>query len=198
VGASFTVFLRSKSRIALADRQPSLKSKTCTSIVSNSAILVSFSLVRDCVFLLSSYTANDDTFQSYSSFTTNYKAPQAYETLLVNASKIRGKAKKAYDWREPYEAALVNLVGLCQICVIVFTKLLRSNPETRCMHTKTTWPMNFAQSNQISAFSRASMNAQSQKQRRAAHLVRPARRKHCDCGGRAMLIAWCVIVLLSH
>ncbi|KAF8463228.1 hypothetical protein DFH94DRAFT_786990 [Russula ochroleuca] len=52
------------------------------------------------------HSANEDTFQSYSSFTTNYKAPQAYETLLVNASKIREKAKKAYEWREPYEAAL--------------------------------------------------------------------------------------------
>ncbi|KAH9985865.1 hypothetical protein BJV77DRAFT_1031067 [Russula vinacea] len=40
------------------------------------------------------HSTNEDTFQSYSSFTTNYKAPQAYETLLVNASKIRGKLKK--------------------------------------------------------------------------------------------------------
>ncbi|KAH9999668.1 hypothetical protein BJV74DRAFT_823117 [Russula compacta] len=52
------------------------------------------------------HSTNEDTFQSYSTFTTNYKAPQAYETLLVNASRIRGKAKKAYEWREPYETAL--------------------------------------------------------------------------------------------
>ncbi|KAI0301111.1 hypothetical protein B0F90DRAFT_1810154 [Multifurca ochricompacta] len=52
------------------------------------------------------HSANEETFQSYSTFTTNYKAPQAYETLLVNASKLRGKARKAYEWREPYEAAL--------------------------------------------------------------------------------------------
>ncbi|KAI0278229.1 hypothetical protein BGY98DRAFT_1107507 [Russula aff. rugulosa BPL654] len=52
------------------------------------------------------HSTNEYTFQSYSTFTTNYKAPQAYETLLVNASKIRGRAKKAYDWREPYETAL--------------------------------------------------------------------------------------------
>jgi hypothetical protein len=59
-------------------------------------------------FYCCALTAIEDTFQSYSSFTTNYKAPQAYETLLVNASKVRGKAKKAYDWREPYETALVS------------------------------------------------------------------------------------------
>jgi squamous cell carcinoma antigen recognized by T-cells 3 len=58
--------------------------------------------------LFESYAANEDTFQSYSTFTTNYKAPQAYEILLVNASKIRGKARKAYEWREPYETALVS------------------------------------------------------------------------------------------
>ncbi|KAH9980057.1 hypothetical protein BGW80DRAFT_1454599 [Lactifluus volemus] len=52
------------------------------------------------------HSTNEDTFQSYSTFTTNYKAPQAYETLLVNASKIRGKSRKAYEWREPYETAL--------------------------------------------------------------------------------------------
>ncbi|KAF8272792.1 RNA-binding protein Prp24 [Lactarius quietus] len=52
------------------------------------------------------HSTNEETFQSYSTFTTNYKAPQAYETLLVNATKIRGKAKKAYEWREPYELAL--------------------------------------------------------------------------------------------
>ncbi|KAI9464990.1 hypothetical protein BJY52DRAFT_1247790 [Lactarius psammicola] len=52
------------------------------------------------------HSTNEETFQSYSTFTTNYKPPQAYETLLINASKIRGKAKKAYEWREPYERAL--------------------------------------------------------------------------------------------
>ncbi|KAH9035591.1 hypothetical protein EDB84DRAFT_1485100 [Lactarius hengduanensis] len=52
------------------------------------------------------HSTNEETFQSYSTFTTNYKPPQEYETLLINASKIRGKAKKAYEWREPYELAL--------------------------------------------------------------------------------------------
>lgn len=52
------------------------------------------------------HSTNEETFQSYSTFTTNYKAPQAYEMLLVNASGIRGKAQKAYEWRESYELAL--------------------------------------------------------------------------------------------
>ncbi|KAH9065212.1 hypothetical protein EDB87DRAFT_1594447 [Lactarius vividus] len=52
------------------------------------------------------HSTNEETFQSYSTFTTNYKPPQAYETLLINASKIRGKPNKAYEWREPYELAL--------------------------------------------------------------------------------------------
>ncbi|KAI0257869.1 hypothetical protein BC834DRAFT_926935 [Gloeopeniophorella convolvens] len=52
------------------------------------------------------HSTNDDTFNAYSSFTTNYKASGAYETLLVNATKVRAGAKKAYGWREPYEAAL--------------------------------------------------------------------------------------------
>ncbi|KAI0263961.1 hypothetical protein BC834DRAFT_283892 [Gloeopeniophorella convolvens] len=52
------------------------------------------------------HSTNDDTFNAYSSFTTNYKAAGAYETLLVNATKVRAGAKKAYGWREPYETAL--------------------------------------------------------------------------------------------
>jgi len=42
------------------------------------------------------------------------------------------------------------------------------------------------------------MSARLQKQRSAARLVRPARRKHYGCGGPAMSIAWCVIWLPKH
>ncbi|KAI0056538.1 hypothetical protein BV25DRAFT_1893853 [Artomyces pyxidatus] len=51
---------------------------------------------------------HEETFQSYSSFTTNHKPPTEYETLLVEASKIRAKASKQYDWREPYETRLAQ------------------------------------------------------------------------------------------
>ena len=51
---------------------------------------------------------NDETFQSYSSFTTNYKPPDQYEALLVKASKSRAQAVKIYQRREANEAALVH------------------------------------------------------------------------------------------
>ena len=68
----------------------------------------STSCPRRWIYSFRTFTANEETFQSYSTFTTNYKAPQAYENLLVNATKIRGRATKAFEWREPYEAALVS------------------------------------------------------------------------------------------
>ncbi|EPQ51022.1 hypothetical protein GLOTRDRAFT_66218 [Gloeophyllum trabeum ATCC 11539] len=49
---------------------------------------------------------HDETFQSYSTFTTNYKSPQEYESLLVSASKLRSRAVKAYERRESYESQL--------------------------------------------------------------------------------------------
>ena len=48
------------------------------------------------------------TFQSYSSFTTNYKPPSQYESLMVAASKTRSKLAKAYERREPLEMAIVG------------------------------------------------------------------------------------------
>ncbi|KAF8158295.1 hypothetical protein B0H34DRAFT_708196 [Crassisporium funariophilum] len=48
----------------------------------------------------------EETFQSYSSFTTNYLPPDQYEPLLVSASKIRGQSTRNYDRREPKEQAL--------------------------------------------------------------------------------------------
>ncbi|TFY81135.1 hypothetical protein EWM64_g2871 [Hericium alpestre] len=51
---------------------------------------------------------HEQTFQSYSTFTTNYQPPQDYETLLVAASKLRSKAAKIYEWREQYESTLAQ------------------------------------------------------------------------------------------
>lgn len=53
---------------------------------------------------------NDATFQSYSSFTTNYKPPTEYESLLVTASKARAGAVKSYAWKETREAVLVRTI----------------------------------------------------------------------------------------
>ncbi|KAF8798785.1 hypothetical protein BYT27DRAFT_7202479 [Phlegmacium glaucopus] len=51
----------------------------------------------------------EETFQSYSSFTTKYLPPQDYEGLLVSASKIRGQSTRNYDRREPMELSLSKL-----------------------------------------------------------------------------------------
>lgn len=51
---------------------------------------------------------HEETFQSYSSFTTNFKPPDEYEPLLVQASKMRAQAVKAYEKRESLEASLVR------------------------------------------------------------------------------------------
>lgn len=61
--------------------------------------------------VLTMFAALDDTFQSYSTFTSNYKPPQEYESLLVAASKIRAKAVKSYERREANENALVSVVA---------------------------------------------------------------------------------------
>ncbi|KAL1677942.1 hypothetical protein EV122DRAFT_290785 [Schizophyllum commune] len=54
------------------------------------------------------HSNSDDTFQAYSSFTTNHQPPLAYEEMLVEASKIRGRAVKGYDRREPFERELAQ------------------------------------------------------------------------------------------
>ncbi|GBE83236.1 predicted protein [Sparassis crispa] len=49
-----------------------------------------------------------DTLQAYSTFTTNYKPPDQYESLLVRASKLRSQAVKAYEKREDFEKSLAQ------------------------------------------------------------------------------------------
>lgn len=51
----------------------------------------------------------ESTFQAYSSFTTNYKPPDEYEKLLVQASKMRAGSVKAWSRREPMELGLVSI-----------------------------------------------------------------------------------------
>ncbi|KAH8114308.1 hypothetical protein DFH11DRAFT_1593741 [Phellopilus nigrolimitatus] len=54
------------------------------------------------------HSSHEQTFQSYSTFTTNYKPADAYEKLLVSASKTRVAAVKAYERRERNESYLVQ------------------------------------------------------------------------------------------
>ncbi|KAK0464624.1 uncharacterized protein EV420DRAFT_1263469 [Desarmillaria tabescens] len=54
------------------------------------------------------HSNSDDTFQTYSSFTTNHKPPQEYEPLLIAATKIRSQAVKSFQRREAMETALVQ------------------------------------------------------------------------------------------
>lgn len=60
---------------------------------------------------------HDETFQAYSSFTTNYKSPADYEKLLVSASKTRGHAIRSWERREPFESALVRPFGASALSV---------------------------------------------------------------------------------
>ena len=59
---------------------------------------------------------HDETFQTYSSFTTNYKPPEEYESLLVKASKGKAQAVKAFQRRENLETSLVSAC----VALIVF------------------------------------------------------------------------------
>ena len=59
-----------------------------------------------CSLGLSAPTDHEETFQAYSSFTTNYKPADQYESLLVKASKAKAQAVKAFQRREEFENSL--------------------------------------------------------------------------------------------
>ncbi|EJF56678.1 RNA-binding protein Prp24 [Dichomitus squalens LYAD-421 SS1] len=54
------------------------------------------------------HSNHEETFQTYSSFTTNYKPADQYESLLVHASKSKAQAVKGFQRRENYENSLVK------------------------------------------------------------------------------------------
>ncbi|KAH7885374.1 hypothetical protein F5I97DRAFT_1378091 [Phlebopus sp. FC_14] len=60
------------------------------------------------------HAGHEETYQSYSSFTTAYKPAAEYESLLVSASKLRSRAVKAYERREASELALTSLEAYTQ------------------------------------------------------------------------------------
>ncbi|KDQ62555.1 hypothetical protein JAAARDRAFT_121734 [Jaapia argillacea MUCL 33604] len=54
------------------------------------------------------HSNHDETFSSYSTFTTNYKPAKHYESLLVTASKKRAQSVKAFQRRESFENQLAQ------------------------------------------------------------------------------------------
>lgn len=54
-----------------------------------------------------SFTDIEESFQTYSSFTTNYLPPQEYESILISASKVRGQSMRNFDRRERLETNIV-------------------------------------------------------------------------------------------
>ncbi|KAG9315935.1 hypothetical protein JVU11DRAFT_3587 [Chiua virens] len=60
------------------------------------------------------HAGHEDTYQSYSSFTTTYKQATEYELLLISASKLRSRAVKAYERRERSELSLTSLDAYMQ------------------------------------------------------------------------------------
>jgi len=55
----------------------------------------------------------EETFQIYSSFTTNYLPAQQYESILIAASKVRGQTIRNMDRRERFETAIVRTPQNC-------------------------------------------------------------------------------------
>ncbi len=78
--------------------------------------------------LLTVFQDHEETFQAYSTFTTNYKPPDEYESLLVHASKLRSRAAKAFDLREPLEISLVRKISTSAEDVILYCA--RPTPTT--------------------------------------------------------------------
>ncbi|VDB84644.1 unnamed protein product [Peniophora sp. CBMAI 1063] len=54
------------------------------------------------------HAASDETFQSFSTFTSNNRSPAEYEDILVQASKQRAFSVKGYGFRESYESTLAQ------------------------------------------------------------------------------------------
>ncbi|EIW80918.1 hypothetical protein CONPUDRAFT_103939 [Coniophora puteana RWD-64-598 SS2] len=54
------------------------------------------------------HAKHEDTYSAYSSFTTTYQVPEAYESFMVAASQLRAKAVKAYERRDRYETASLS------------------------------------------------------------------------------------------
>ncbi|KAI9057468.1 RNA-binding protein Prp24 [Trametes sanguinea] len=78
----------------------------------------------------------EETFQAYSSFTTNYKPPDQYESLLVQASKLRSRAVKGYQLREELENSLARSnFSLEGYAYYIAAERRRKNPDLFVLKT---------------------------------------------------------------
>ncbi len=70
---------------------------------------------------------HEETFQACSSFTTNYKPADQYESLLVDASKSKAQAVKAFQRREQFENSLVRADYSNLSCSRLISKQVQAN-----------------------------------------------------------------------
>ena len=90
-----------------------------TKLASSRSMLVRCVSTQQAPDAMTEYiVASDETFQSFSTFTSNHRSPAEYEDILVQASKQRATAVKAYGFRESYETGLVRsgLITTLQDC----------------------------------------------------------------------------------
>ncbi|KAH6912804.1 RNA-binding protein Prp24 [Coprinopsis sp. MPI-PUGE-AT-0042] len=79
------------------------------------------------------HSNSDETFQTYSSFTTRYKAPTEYEGLMVTASKTRGNSVTAYERRDSLETSLAqNNNSLDAFAYYIAFEKRSRNPDLLC------------------------------------------------------------------
>ncbi|KAI0916773.1 hypothetical protein AcW1_007863 [Taiwanofungus camphoratus] len=81
------------------------------------------------------HSNHDETFQAYSTFTTNYKPPDQYESLLVKASKLRSQAVKVYEKREAFESSLAQMGFSLQAYAYYIAAERRKKPDLFVLKT---------------------------------------------------------------
>lgn len=130
---------------------------------------------------------HQDTYQSYSSFTTAHKPASEYESLLISASKLRSRAIKAYEKREASEMALVGKSIFLRRFFIVtrFRQLL----DTRSMHTQLTLLQSDVEETRIILFFVDSTNAALQRHQDGNLLANLTQNESCKCSGLDTLIS---------
>lgn len=133
----------------------------------------------------------EDTFQSYSSFTTNYLPPQDYESLMVSASKIRGQSIRNLDRRERLETNLV--LALPPLIILFLTYHFRLTKMAHWKHSSNISDMNGGQNIQISLSRAEYMKERSQRLLSDVSQEKLEQRRPYGCSGRVTVMRWSVI-----
>ncbi|OCH91935.1 RNA-binding protein Prp24 [Obba rivulosa] len=81
------------------------------------------------------HSNHDETFQAYSTFTTNYKPADQYESLLVKASKMKAQAVKTYQRHEPLEHSLTLASYSLEAYAYYLTSERRKKPDLFVLKT---------------------------------------------------------------